>query len=155
MNKFLQKLAESLPYRERVEVVIKKDDTVLLTKNKNQETGETYYGFPGGGIEDQTKEIAARNECLEEVGVAIKTPSSIKGFFKEEGGLGKKHDRHLHYRGSITEWMIANYDKIDRSKLGDDNDSRKYIWVTVPEAIKLIKNDRPISKRRAEVLEML
>lgn len=155
MNKYLTKLAEGLPYRDRVEVIIQKGEEILLTKSKNKETGEPYYGFPGGGVDDQTETKAAENECLEEVGVAIKNLKSLKGTFKEEGGLGKKDDRHLKFKGSITKWYIADYDKIDRSKLGDDNDSRKYIWVTLPEAIKLIKNDRAISSFRSDVLKTL
>ncbi len=155
MNKFLEKIAKDLPYRDRVEVVIQKDDKILLTKNKNKETNEEWYGFPGGGVDDQTEKLACENECLEEVGVAIKNIKPIGDSFKEEGGLGKKEDRHLKFRGSLTKWFTADFYSMDKSKMGDDGDSRKYTWLSHEEALEAVKGDRGIATHRHKVLKAL
>lgn len=157
MNFYLEKLAEmakrTLPYRDRVEVVIvNKDGNVVIVKNKNPDTGETWSGFPGGGVDGQSREDACRNECLEEVGIKIKNIKPTGITHLEEGGMSKKENRHLKYRGSRTTWYIAEHDGQDRSKLGDDNDSRRYALESIKTALESIKSDRPIAGVRRRVI---
>jgi 8-oxo-dGTP pyrophosphatase MutT (NUDIX family) len=155
MNTYLTKIAEKLPYRARVEVVIRKDDKVLIMKCKNPDTGDQWYAFPGGGVDDQTESEAAENECLEEVGIKVKNLKKTNITFKEQGGLGKKDDRHLKFRGSETRWYVADYDQMDKSKLGDDGDSRKYRWRSLSEALQDVKSARSIATQREKVLTSL
>jgi 8-oxo-dGTP pyrophosphatase MutT (NUDIX family) len=155
MNRYLEKIAKSLPYRDRVEVAITKGDKILVMKCKNKDTGDEWYAFPGGGVDGQGLEEAARNECLEEVGVKVKNLKATKFTFKEEGGLSKKDDRHLKYRGSETKWFTAEYDSMDRSKLGDDGDSRKYRWLGHQEALQAVKSGKGIATHRRAVIASL
>ncbi len=160
MNKYLLKIAakvasKQIPYRDRVEVLIMKDNKVLVTINKNKETGETWYGLPGGGLDGNSAEKAGREECLEEVGVDVKDLKSLNVEHTEEGGMSKKEDRHLKYRGSLTKWYQADYVKMDSSKLGNDNDSRKYSWKTHQEALQAFKEGKLMSVPRSNAVKAL
>lgn len=159
MNKFLQKAAElktqALPYRRRVEVVIQKGDTVLVTKNKDKETGDAWFGFPGGGIEEQTAEKAAMDECLEEVGIKVKNVKSLGITHTQEGMMSKKEGRNEKYRGSITTWYSADYVEVDRSKLGDDGDSRQYSWEGLSEAQEAVSKSKVMATPRVKALRAL
>jgi 8-oxo-dGTP pyrophosphatase MutT (NUDIX family) len=156
MNKYLTKIAElqskKLPYRDRVEIIIRKGDDVLLTKNRNKDSGDTWMGFPGGGLDGLTAKEACINECLEEVGIKIKNIRSLGITHTQEGGMSKKHDRHLKYRGSITKWYLADYDEMDRSRLGADGDSRQYVWRSVLRAIGDVKQGRGMGVPRVDAL---
>lgn len=148
---FVTDVDQSLPYRDRVEVAIFKNDKVLLTKNKDKETGDTWYGFPGGGVENDSDEVAARKECLEEVGIEIDNLKPANILNKQEG-MGDKKGRDKKYRGSKTRMFTANWKATDKSKLGDDNDSVKYIWSDVEEAKKLLKKNKIDSSYRVGTL---
>lgn len=154
MNKYLEKIAKtlSLPYRDRVEILIFKDGKVLVTKNKSKETGDEWFGFPGGGVDDQTETEACKNECLEEVGIKVTNLKNTGVTRKEEGGMSKKDNRHLKFRGSITKWYTADYVEMDKSKLGDDGDSRRYTWQGLSEALRDVKQGRGMGVSRAEAL---
>lgn len=157
MNKYLEKIAsttKALPYRNRVEVLILKGDKVLLTKNSNKSNGDTWRGFPGGGVDGQTEKEACINECLEEVGIRVKNLRLVPDLFHtQEGGMSKKDDRHLKYRGSITKWYVADYVEMDRSKLGADGDSRAYAWEGLPEALRAVKQGRGMGVPRIAALK--
>ena len=142
--------AEGLPYRRRVEVVIWKDGKVLLTKNKNQE-GEEWYGFPGGGTEGETDESAARNECLEEVGVTVENLKKTSVLHRQEG-ISNKKERAEKYRGSLTRVFSAAYSGKDTSRLGADGDSVRYVWKTPEEAKTLLADNKVDSKYRVEAM---
>ena len=157
MNNLLDKLAafvvnqdKSLPYRRRVEVVIWRDGKVLVTKNKNKE-GEEWYGFPGGGTEGETDESAAKNECLEEVGVAIDGLKKTSVLHRTEG-ISDKKGRGEKYRGSLTRVFSASFKEIDKSRLGADGDSVKYVWKTPDEAATLLKDNKVDSSYRVKAL---
>ncbi len=159
MNVFLEKIAEmvfnkdtSLPYRRRVEVAIFKDGKVLLTKNKNKETGEEWYGFPGGGTEGERDEDAARKECLEEVGVAVTglKPTSI---LHTQEGINDKKGRGERYRGSKNRVFIAFYSGVDKSRHGEDGDAARYVWKTPDEAKKLLKDNKVDSMYRIKAMQ--
>lgn len=158
MNTFLLKIAEmvynkdtSLPYRRRVEVAIFKDGKVLLTKNKNEETGETWYGFPGGGTEGKSDEETAHAECLEEVGIAIQNVKSTTILQKQEG-INDKKGRGEKYRGTQTKVFTADFLAKDDSKLGDDGDDVKFVWKTPNEAAELLKKNSVDSGYRIKAM---
>lgn len=157
-NQLLNKIAEmvsnsdkSLPYRRRVEVAILKGDQILLTKNKDKSSGKEWYGFPGGGTEGKTDVETAKQECLEEVGILIKEPTKTE-IFKTEESINDKKGRAEKYRGSKTRYFVADYDAVDKSKLGDDGDSVRYVWKTKKEALELLGND-PLNKSRIQVVK--
>lgn len=157
-NQLLNKIAEmvvnsdkSLPYRRRVEVAILKGDQVLLTKNKDKTSGKEWYGFPGGGTEGKTDVETAKQECLEEVGIRIKEPTKTE-VSKTEEGINDKKGRAEKYRGSKTRYFVAEYEAVDRSKLGDDNDSVRYVWKTKKEALDLLGDD-PLNKSRVQMVK--
>lgn len=158
MSSYLEKIAafvvnqdKSLPYRRRVEVVIWKDGKVLLTKNKNDE-GEEWYGFPGGGTEGETDESAARNECLEEVGIAVDGLKKTSVLHRTEG-ISDKKGRGEKYRGSLTRVFSASFKNIDKSRLGADGDSVKYVWKSPDEAASLLKDNKVDSSYRAKAMQ--
>lgn len=155
MNKYLEKIASSLPYRDRVEVLIQKDGNILLTRNKNKDNGDEWWGLPGGGVDGQRPTEACQNECLEEVGIRIKNIKNLGITHTQEGGMSKKDNRHLKYRGSITDWYSADFDEVDRSKLGDDNDSRKYAWKSPKEALQALKQGKYMSTPRVNAVKAL
>ena len=157
MNAYLLKIAEmvynkdsSLPYRRRVEVaILNRDGKILLTKNKNKDTGEEWYGFPGGGTEGDKDIDAARKECLEEVGVAVKdlNPTSV---LHTQEGINDKKGRGEKYRGSKTRVFFALYDRDDKSLLGDDGDAVKYVWKNPSEAEELLSQNKIDSSYRIQ-----
>ena len=158
MNQYLLKVAEmvvsndkSLPYRRRVEVAIFKDGKVLLTKNKDKKTGNDWYGFPGGGTDGDSDEVAARKECLEEVGVALSDLKALDGLHTQEG-IGNKDGRADRYRGSGTKMFVATYDGVDKSELGADGDPLRYVWKTPEEAEKLLKDNKVDSTYRIKAM---
>lgn len=158
MNKFLEKIAQmiskDLPYRKRVEVVIVKDGKVLLTKNKDKTTGDEWFGFPGGGLDGKSAKETCIEECLEEVGVAVKNPTSL-GIKHRQEGMSTKDNRHLKFRGSDTEWFMAEYDKMDRSQLGDDGDSRQYRWEGLKTALEAVSKSKVMATPRQRALKAL
>jgi 8-oxo-dGTP pyrophosphatase MutT (NUDIX family) len=155
MNRYLEKIAAELPYRKRVEVIIVKDGQILVTKNKNKETGDEWFGFPGGGLDGKGAIETAEEECMEEVGVKVNNVKKIDVPACTEEGISKKDNRHLKFRGSITTWYIADYDQIDKSKLGDDGDSRKYRWRSLQEALGDVKGGKGIPTHRESALKAL
>lgn len=160
VNVYLLKIAEmvynkdtSLPYRRRVEVaILNKDGKVLLTKNKNKDTGEEWYGFPGGGTEGDKDIEAARKECLEEVGIAVTdlNPTSV---LHTQEGINDKKGRAEKYRGSKTRVFSALYDRVDKSLLGDDDDAVKYVWKNPSEAEELLGRNKVDSSYRVKAMK--
>lgn len=142
----------SLPYRRRVEVAIFKDGKVLLTKNKDKSTGDTWYGFPGGGTEGEKDSLAARNECLEEVGVDV-SDLQATGVTHTQEGIGNKKGRAEKYRGSKTKMFVALYKGVDKSRLGRDGDSVKYVWEDPEKAIPLLKDNKVNSEYRIDAVK--
>lgn len=156
-SSYLSKLAtlvvnktEGLPYRRRVEVVIWKDGKVLLTKNTSKE-GDQWYGFPGGGTEGETDESAARNECLEEVGVAVANLKKT-GVLHRQEGISDKKGRAEKYRGSLTRVFSATYSGKDTSRLGADDDSVQYVWKAPDEAKALLADNKVDSRYRVKAM---
>jgi 8-oxo-dGTP pyrophosphatase MutT (NUDIX family) len=158
VNRYLLKIAEmvqvkdkTLPYRRRVEVAIFKDGKVLLTKNKDKKTGDDWYGFPGGGTDGDSDKVAANKECLEEVGVQVANLKETDILHTQEG-IGNKDGRDKKYRGSRTKMFVAEYSHKNTDKLGDDNDSVKYVWKTPEEAEPLLKDNAVNSMYRIKAM---
>jgi len=56
---------KNTPHRTRSAVILLREDIVLLMRRIS--SGHKYWIFPGGGVEEgETKEEAAKRECLEE-----------------------------------------------------------------------------------------
>jgi 8-oxo-dGTP pyrophosphatase MutT (NUDIX family) len=154
MNKYLEKIASEkmLPYRDRVEVIIHKDGKILVTKNVDKKTGETYYGFPGGGTDGKSETKTGKEESLEEVGVRVKNLVNTNVIHKQEGGMSKKDDRHLKFRGSITKWYKADFDKVDKSVFGRDGDGRDYTFKSPQEALQALSRGKYMVSPRLDAL---
>jgi len=118
-------------WRPRVEVYVMMNNKVLVGYHP-----EFGLSVPGGGIEKgQNLITAAKNECLEEVGVKIR---NIKLLLKEpyyedweklldQGEKLTKKDmlRTKKYRGLRIWYVKAIFDGYDDSLLGNDNDELK------------------------------
>jgi 8-oxo-dGTP diphosphatase len=63
-----------MKHRIRVVGIVRKNDQLLLVKQQNPETGNTYWTLPGGGFEDTDEHIFAgvEREVWEETGVQVK-----------------------------------------------------------------------------------
>ena len=117
-------------YRQRVEVLIRKKNDFLVTINPSSKG--TWYGLPGGGIDDgETLKGAAIRETLEEVGIAIKD--------LVYSGQTSIHDNKFeHYKGSITYLFEAQFDRVDTSLFGIEGDEADVLWVSPEKASELI-----------------
>lgn len=121
---------------DRVRAIIIKNDQILTLKRIKKT--ETYYTFPGGGVEKgETNEEAIKRECLEELGVNIKVfkllksltitnlydlPKHIQNFYVCEiidgelgTGNGPEYQEGSHYEGEhIIKWLnIKDLKNID------------------------------------------
>ncbi len=165
-----------LPLRYRVEVIIKKDDKILLSVVPPYPPVVTkrYYGLPGGGIETgDTATETVQKECMEELGIKVKNIKQIKlqpfiqlhkEAFQKKTGSEKIDSRGQEYLGYHTTYYVADYDKIDKSQYGDDNDQMKYQLFSYDEALKILKDQSvnfedkkrlSLFKKRVEALESL
>lgn len=142
----------SLPYRRRVEVAIFKGNKVLLTKNKDEKSGDQWYGFPGGGTEGEKDEVAAKKECLEEVGIQVQDLKRTDISHVQEG-ISAKKGREDKYRGSKTRMFTAVFNAYNDSKLGDDGDAVKYVWKPKDEALALLKDNKVDPSYRISTLK--
>lgn len=76
----------SVTWRVSAYVIVKKDNAMLILKNKN----EKLYDIPGGGIEmGESIEEALHREAMEEAGASVKIGQLIdvaQGWFKHVNG---------------------------------------------------------------------
>lgn len=141
-----------LPLRYRVEVIIIKNDKVLLTLVPPYPPVVTkpYFNFPGGGIETgDTPEKTVQKECLEEVGIRVKNIQKINiepfiqthnQAFQKKTTSDRINQRGQEYSGYHTTFYSADFDKIDKSLYGHDDDEMKYKFVPVKEAVNIMKD---------------
>lgn len=140
-------------FRHCVRVIILKENKVLLCKRYDKNKLQNYE-FPGGGIEKKDSfEESVIKECLEEVGIKVK---NIK-----ELNLSIVHDIQdlmyidkEKYAGNINDWVVCEFEKIDKSVYNIERDALPADWVTIDEAIGLIENG-PYSVFNKDCLEAL
>ena len=98
----------ALPYREKVEVYVRKGSQVLA-----QDRG-SYIMFPGGGIDPgENKAKAARREVFEETGATIRGIKHITtvdwDWFPEwVGNSANRKERYAQFRGERVHFLIAD-----------------------------------------------
>lgn len=134
--KYLDKIAEQLRIRPRVEVFLyDREGRVLASKSQDshdQKGGsDKTWKFPGGGVEDNASiNETARREALEEAGVKIRGVHEIDqppvytewpGHFKEWA----KKTKGRSFDGQQTHFRAGRMAGRDNSLLGHDNDSLK------------------------------
>jgi 8-oxo-dGTP pyrophosphatase MutT (NUDIX family) len=123
--------------RKKVEVIILKGATVCLIKNTMKD-GTSFYGFPGGGIEEgDTALETCRKECLEEVGIAVKNIKSLH-MTRRFPPVFVKAGRDVQWDGIDVSPYMADFDRVDRSIYGADHDAAKPEWYRVETAIKMV-----------------
>ncbi|HPW34463.1 MAG TPA: NUDIX domain-containing protein [Candidatus Paceibacterota bacterium] len=107
--------------RNRVSAVIIKNKSVLLIKRVKP--SETYYVFPGGGIEeDETPEIAIIRESKEETGFDVKNPQKLFVINDIERG------ENYFY---LIDNFIGNEPKLGGPEMQRANENNQYVfeWV--------------------------
>jgi 8-oxo-dGTP diphosphatase len=108
--------------------------SLLHVSNRN------YYKLPGGGLEhDEDPVRAFKRECLEEIGC------SVIGI-KEVGEVIEIREKHKLRQTSYC--FIAEVDgpkKEPHLEQGEIDEGFKQVWVTLDEAITLLKGSRPTS----------
>ncbi len=114
-------------------VLFEKDKTALLFVSKHN-----YHKIPGGGIEsDENIKIALSREIVEETGCTAEVKEEV-GVIKEyRDDFGIEQFSYCF----MAEVVKANNKQSFTKKEKDQG--FKLVWVTLNEAIKLIKNDKP------------
>jgi 8-oxo-dGTP pyrophosphatase MutT (NUDIX family) len=139
-------------YRPRAEVV--------LTNPK----GQIYAGlwpdnrgvaFPGGGIDPGEKaEEAAIRELEEETGIVATNPRLLPNVAKvdwtDDERAAKPDDRNF-YRGSVTNYVLADYVKKLRRKELDRFGGIDPRWRDVDELLGVMDKTDPSSTRKAQI----
>ena len=120
--------------RNRIEVVIRKNNKVLVAQYKRK-NNNYFYTLPGGGLEDMEDIYqAAKREVLEEVGISIKNiiPLNVVLHFNPFSYSYK-------YDSIYTQWMAADFSHNDFSLMNKSTDSATGIkWVSTEEAKELV-----------------
>ncbi len=153
-------------HRQRIDVVVFKGNELVL--GYSQENDQ--FRFAGGGIEDgQSMEEAVTMECLEELGVRVKDirKVSMAPFVNDwsddkEKTLSnyiptlKVFKRMQKYVGTVTTFIVAEFDQFDTSLYGKDGDS--LIPVVVPVQLGkelLMESNHTITNHRMKALDCL
>lgn len=124
-------------YRNRAEVFVIKNGKLIVGKTKSGD-----YHTAGGGVEfDETPEEAAKRECLEELGIALKNikkigPNQIIEFNGEKSIYAE--DKSI--IGFVNHFYVADFDKYDDKLYNDDGDGNKPIEVDIDSYIKFLNN---------------
>lgn len=145
---------EQIPIRDRVEVLITKDDRVCVAWWRGIKTPNNIC-FPGGGVEEgDTHEKTVIKECLEEVGIQVKDITYLnireKGttvFSNVEGGLEKF--------GAETFIYTAKFDSINMKLFNVEGDGMEYEWLTINKAIEMMSLSTEYKELRLRALASL
>jgi len=125
-------------YRERAEIMIWRHGKVLMTVNESP--GGTWYGLPGGGIDEgETPVQAAIREALEEVGIKVRDAQDTFELSIKEGVPRAKADNTIMYQPSKTYLIRATYDGTDTSRLGIEGDSTDFKFVSPREFAQVMR----------------
>jgi len=140
-----------------IRLIVIKENQILLTKEYRVELGEFDYRLPGGKVFDSLSDfkeakkknkdmiklakIAAKKECLEEVGLKVK---NIKHFKTSRAG-------------ATVEWDLYYFivDKFEESEDGQNLEIGEIIhpeWKTIEEIKKLILENKIKEDRTVGVL---
>jgi 8-oxo-dGTP pyrophosphatase MutT (NUDIX family) len=142
MTRLLKMALESRkPFRKAVRVIIRKGDKIILGKRIQDATGELLsYDFIGGGVDEgESMEDAVLKECLEEVGIRVKNIQKLSVTSQLEHTFSKP-ERTAMYAGTEDHYFVADFDKFDKRLHGSEGDAMPHEYVTVDEAIHLIKH---------------
>lgn len=144
-------------YRQCVRTVIIKGDLILLGRKMHSDGSFMCYEFPGGGIEDgDTKEETVLKECLEEVGILVTDITDLHISKQYEIDYPNPARAKL-YRGGQDNWFTARFVRSDKSQYNNDNDTMKFTWESIDNAIAMIKHgpQDPYNSARIEVLQSI
>jgi 8-oxo-dGTP pyrophosphatase MutT (NUDIX family) len=130
-------------FRERAEVIITKNDLILLCTTMSLEKTNVFV-FPGGGLDGKTIEQTAIEECLEEIGVRIRNIKYNQDIYIDNSPPIWLKERCL-FRGSKTYFVFAEYDGEDKHKYNIEGDGMTYQWTTIEDAISKIKTNNAAS----------
>lgn len=109
---------------------------VLDSKNNIALCGTKYKLLPGGGVDDgETLEVAARRECLEEIGCNVEIIKEI-GIAEEFRGVIKRHQ--------ITHCFTARLvgEKGNPQSTQEDEQNMKVYWHPLNETIKIFEKQK-------------
>ena len=159
----LQKLAESLPYRERVEAFGLNPEGKLLSGLYDNDRNT---GVFGGGIDPgETPEQAAVREFLEEAGYRLHNPRLLDvppAINEWDPNKVKKDERQRQFRGSKTYFVTGDVgDAVSDEERGSDMGSGllDIKFRSLQNALRNIKVNRSqsaeVAKRRRAVLRLL
>ena len=135
-----------LPYRQRVEVIIKNQHNhimLILFPPHGYASKKPILEFVGGGVEPGDTLIkTCKKEALEEVGVAITNIKRIRIPTFESNWENSEHvstKKKAMFKGTETTFFIADYKEKDMRLYGSAGDEVDYIFVSVVKAIPMIK----------------
>jgi 8-oxo-dGTP pyrophosphatase MutT (NUDIX family) len=142
----------TLPLRDRVSLYVTKDGYIMF----GYHAGGIH--FPGGGLDGDTLEVAAKKQPKEELGIAI------TGVVRLEDAIitpfptstAKSIERAKLYSGILITSVFAEYDYDDDSLYGNDDDIFHVSTdkLSVDSLIKLIE-DGPYSVWSPSVISAL
>ena len=137
--------------RRRVEIVVVRDNKVLVGRYLRRTMGDTFYSLPGGGIESgETPEQAVHRELLEEVGVVVKNVRDLNLVMDFPPPYFISNYR---YDKIVTEWYSASYVKEDLSSFNLVRDgSIEKLWLDKKTALEYV-NDSLYAKGSIRAIE--
>jgi 8-oxo-dGTP pyrophosphatase MutT (NUDIX family) len=122
-------------YRKAVRAIVFDDENKVALINVSK---HDYYKLPGGGAESfESDQEALNRECLEEIGCKAKITQEVGRVFEHRDKINSDQESFCY---------IAKIDGAKgRPKLepGELEDGFKALWVSIDEAIKLVKNSKP------------
>lgn len=129
----------SKPWRARAEVYILKDNDLIVgyVKNSNYDG----YIIPGGGIKvGENPDKAAKRECIEEIGIAVKDLKilSVKKIaYHESTGTFNTRNYSRDFAGAIFTTFVGDFDKFKYTKKPEFG----YRKITIDRAIEFFTNN--------------
>lgn len=115
-------------------IVFDSDNKIALLHNAKH----NYHKLPGGGVEAGEDVMAAlKRECLEEIGCAVEVLGEI-------GSIVEYRDEYKLRQESYCYLARLRGDKCRSNFTRDEEaDGFSSLWLPLPEAIRLIENERP------------
>lgn len=116
--------------KNRVRAIIIKDDSLLAIKRVK--SNETYWVFPGGGVEDGEDKIGAMTmECQEELGVDVDVLELMfENSFVRQGG---EEQREYFYRCNIIGGELGTGDGPEYQKNSGYEGTYELEWIKISE----------------------